>query len=168
MRPEKQRDLATWVLPPNAEIRWKAEVAGVHVEHVERTRWPLTVVRERERERESNVYNMYTRTYVFVYTSEERGVVRPTSTTSDTRMNTREERCRDGRPQQGEEELVNAQQTRETGITASYPRRSIRPSWFVVSTRGEGRLVHEYGDVYDVCSRLACARACVCVCVHSR
>lgn len=50
---------------------------------------------EIELERESNVIyiRVYARVCIYIY---KRGVVvRPTSTTSDTRMNTREERCRD-------------------------------------------------------------------------
>lgn len=50
--------------------------------------------------------------------------------------------------------LVNAQQTREPGtLHRLLSPPPIRPSWFVVSLRGEARLVHEYGDVYEAGGR---------------
>ena len=106
-----------------AEERKRRRV--VCVAHVERTRWPsitsATRRKGRGRERESEKERGRTRWNV------DENVARPTSSTSDTRMNTREERCRDGSHQSKGRKLANAQQTREPECTGCKPRRLYDP-----------------------------------------
>ena len=148
----------------NAETGWRAETKArcvdVRVAHVERTRWPSITSatrgkgRDREREKERERERGRTRWNV------GENVARPTSSTSDTRMNTREERCRDGSHQSKGRKLANAQQTREPRtVHRLQTPPPIRPSWFAVSPRGEARLVHEYSDVCETGGRFRTPRS---------